>query len=305
MSPLHGPPHPALRVPVLGDGAGAGPWGGVPWTPDGVPILVADPDDYLARVGDDASEPLDALSFEALAHLARYPPTVGDHEAPPRRAVRDAPNRFAPRGAELGVELGPSVGPDLPALRAVCAAVVAVEGSVAAARAAHALVRGHAVPRLERLEGRSFAAAAPVARPALPDVHVVVGDALDPPLFAERADVVVALNLLDNVAEPLNLLGQMDALLRPGGLLLLASPFCWQDSLTVPEAQLGAGTVPALAALGSPDALGALLRGETPLLPHLAFELLHAEDVPWVLRDHARAEFHYLSWLVAARKKSS
>jgi len=296
-------PHPALRVPVLGDGAAAGDWAAVATTPEGVPILIADADAYLARVGDDAYASLDALSFDALAHLARYLPTVLEADAPMRLAVRETVARFAPANAALGVEFGSSVGPDLPALRAVCSAAIAVEGSVAAARVAAELVAGRPVPRLQRVEGRSFTALAPVTRAPLSDVTVVVGDALDPPLHPGTADVVVALNLLDNVVSPLDLVGQLDAVLRPGGLLLLASPFCWQDALTPADAQLGGSTVPALAALGSPAALTALLRGEAPVLTHLAYDVLHTADVPWRLRDHARAEFHYLSWLVAARKR--
>lgn len=300
------PPHPALRVPVPEDGAGSGPWSSVPWTPDGVPILMADPESYLATVGDDAARPLDEVSFEALAYLARYLPTALEPGAALRVAVRDALTRFAPLGSALGVEFGCSVGADLPALRAVCNAAIGVDGSVVGARAARAVVAGEVVPRLTRVEGRSFTSAPPVVRAALDGVTVVVGNALDPPVFAGCADVVMAVNLLDTVSEPVNLLGQLDAVLRPGGLLLLASPFSWQDGVTPPEEQLGGGTIPALAALGSPEAVLAILRGETPLLPHLAYEILETtEDVPWSLRDHARCAFHYSSWLVAARKRTS
>ncbi|PKN56953.1 MAG: hypothetical protein CVU56_13490 [Deltaproteobacteria bacterium HGW-Deltaproteobacteria-14] len=299
-------PHPALRVPVPEDGAGSGPWSTVRWTPDGVPILMADPEAYLAAVGDDAVRPLDAVSFEGLTYLARYLPTALEPGAALRIAVRDALAWHAPLGGALGVEFGCSVGADLGSLRAVCDAVIGVDGSVVGARAARALCAGEGVPRLVRVEGRSFASAAPVVQAPLDGVTVVVGNALDPPVHAGCADVVMAVNLLDTVSEPVNLLGQLDAVLRAGGLMLLASPFSWQDGVTAPEEQLGGGTVPALAALGSAEAVLAILRGETPLLPHLAYEILETiEDVPWSLRDHARCAFHYSSWLVAARKHTS
>jgi len=278
----------------------------VPWTADGVPILMADAAGYLAAVGDDAAAALDAVSFEALSYLARYLPTALEPDADLRVAVREVLTRHAPTGSAVGVELGCSVGVDLPALRAVCATVIGVESSVVGARAARALLAGEPVPRLLRTEGRSFSRMDPVQRPAVDGVTVVVGNALDPPLFAAAADVVMALNLLDTVVEPLNLLGQLDAILRPGGLLVLASPFSWQDHVTPPEDQLGGGTIPALAAMGSDEAVLAILRGETPLLPHLAYEILETRDaVPWSLRDHARCSFHYSSWLVAARKRPS
>jgi SAM-dependent methyltransferase len=65
----------------------------------------------------------------------------------------------------------------------------------------------------------------------------VLGDALDPPFPAGCCERVVSLNLLDSVADPDLLLSQMHALLQPGGRLVLASPFSWQDALTPPRQQ--------------------------------------------------------------------
>lgn len=296
------PPHPALRVPVPGDGAGVGSWDDVVSTPDGVPLLLADPAAYLARVGGDAAAPLDAVSYEGLCVLSRYLPLLEAPDAPMRVAVRDLLRRHAPARARLGVEAACSVGPDLASLRAVCDAVIAFDGHVVAARAARAWVAGEAIPRLTRVEGRSFLRGPHVHGEELGGVTIVVGDALDPPLHAEAADVVVALNLLDIVAEPLNLIGQLDAILAPGGLLVLASPFCWNDGLTAPEQQLGGGTIEAFATMGTADGVKALLTGATPLLPHLRFAILEEREAEWTLRDHARATFTYTSWIVAARK---
>ncbi len=53
----------------------------------------------------------------------------------------------------------------------------------------------------------------------------LVGDALDPPLAGEAFDAVVVQNLYDSVVDPVLLLNQCGALLRPGGLLLLATPY--------------------------------------------------------------------------------
>ncbi len=280
-----------------------GSWSSVRATPDGVPLLVADPEGYLAQVGDEATVPLGALPFEALAHLARYLPHVAAAEGPLRAAVRELLSRHAPPGAALGVEAGCSVGPDLRALRAVCDEVIAFDLSVAAARAARALVAGEAVPLPVRVEGRSFTLGAPLQLPEAQGVSVVVGSALDPPLHAGVADVVMAINLVDNVPEPINLLGQLDAIAKPGALLLLASPFSWQDAITAPGEQLGGGTIPGFVALGSPAALRAVLRGETPFLPWLDYEILEAREARWSLRDHARAVFTYDVHLLAARKR--
>ncbi len=58
-----------------------------------------------------------------------------------------------------------------------------------------------------------------------------VADALDPPFLEATFDLVAALNLLDSVSLPLVLLGQMDALLKPGGDLVVGSPYAWSEDI--------------------------------------------------------------------------
>lgn len=66
----------------------------------------------------------------------------------------------------------------------------------------------------------------------------LLADALDPPFDGDRFGAVLALNLLDSCRAPYLLLQQADALLRPGGTLVLTSPFCWRPDVTAPEAWL-------------------------------------------------------------------
>lgn len=63
----------------------------------------------------------------------------------------------------------------------------------------------------------------------------VLGDALDPPFLAESFDAVLLLNLLDSCREPFLALQQADALLAPGGTLVLSCAFAWQDAVTPPD----------------------------------------------------------------------
>lgn len=63
------------------------------------------------------------------------------------------------------------------------------------------------------------------------NVLFLVADALDPPFPAEMFGTVSALNVLDNVSVPLTLIGQMDALLAPGGQLLMCSPYQWRPDI--------------------------------------------------------------------------
>lgn len=66
----------------------------------------------------------------------------------------------------------------------------------------------------------------------------VVADALSPPFAPGGFASVVALNLLDSCRDPLALLHAMDAQLAPGGALLLATPFAYEDAVTPIHLQL-------------------------------------------------------------------
>ena len=128
-------------------------------------------------------------------------------------------------------------------------------------------------------------------------VWFLQGDIFDPPLQAEVFPAVVALSLLDSVADPLFVLGQLDALLAPGGLMLLGTPYSWDSRVTPPQAWWS-----------HPDATGggmlrAALSGRLPALPHLRYELLEELDrVPWAIPGHARLVHRYFLDLVLARK---
>jgi SAM-dependent methyltransferase len=296
------PHHPALRVPTPAGGPVSGPWSEVHFTAEGIPLLLNEVERYRDRVGDDEDAPLDALSYEALAHLSRYLPQLLAPQSPMRRAIRRALEDHLPGEVDLIVELGCSIGPDLRTFSEHARGVIGIDLSLAAIRAARAQLDGQSVPLLERIEGRSFRTAAPISLPPIDNVFVAVGNALDPPLFPEVADVVASVNVLDSVRDPLTLIGQMDAVLKPGGLLILASPFCWADDFTPPEAALGGGLDPRWVELGTAQALVALLSGHLENLPWLRYELLRTEDIPWSLRDHARSVTSYDVHVVVARK---
>jgi SAM-dependent methyltransferase len=130
------------------------------------------------------------------------------------------------------------------------------------------------------------------------NVLFLVGDALDPPFPAGSFDLVGALNLLDNVGVPLMLLGQMDALLRDGGIMLLGNPYEWRTEIADPAEWLETETVDA------PSFLRRILEGKELARTGLRFtvEQEHAE-VPWMLRGHARRWTLFLSHMIKARKE--
>jgi SAM-dependent methyltransferase len=128
-------------------------------------------------------------------------------------------------------------------------------------------------------------------------IHLVQGDVAAPPLEAEVFPAVVALSLLDTVPDPLFALGQLDALLAPGGLLLLGTPYSWDGSVTPPQQWWSA-----------PGHTGAqwvrtTLAGGNPVLPHFRYEMLEEADrVPWAMPGHGRLVYRFFLDLLLARK---
>jgi len=96
------------------------------------------------------------------------------------------------------------------------------------------------------------------------------GDALRLPELG-TFDLVLAANLIDRVQDPKKLLQKvLPRLVRPGGLLLLTSPYTWSEEFT-PQARWLKNSFPTLRKL---------------LAPH--FRLLRRQDLPFLLREHRR-----------------
>jgi putative 4-mercaptohistidine N1-methyltranferase len=110
-------------------------------------------------------------------------------------------------------------------------------------------------------------------------VKFAVGDAtrLRPDLG--EFDVVLMANLIDRLEAPLRCLERLPALLRPGGQLIVASPYTWLASYTPRKNWLGGW-----ARGGRPVRTFAALR--RILSPH--FKLARRLDLPFLLREHAR-----------------
>lgn len=108
-------------------------------------------------------------------------------------------------------------------------------------------------------------------------VRWICADVFNPPLPAERADLVSAVSLVDSVMDPHFVLGQACALVRPGGHLLLAQPDTWDPASTPAEAWLA----------HDDEGWNRALRGfglET---------VAHVDDLEWELWRTPRQGFHY------------
>jgi SAM-dependent methyltransferase len=152
-----------------------------------------------------------------------------------------------------------------------------------------------------RMEGRRFM---PVrifntSRKDGGPIHFVQGDILSPPFLAEVFPLVSAISLLDTVPDPIIVLGQLDALLCRGGLLLLAAPYHWEPGVTSPENWLST------AELSAAQMVRQILAGRHPCLSHLDYEILEEEpSMPWAMPSHGRLVHRFFLDVILARKKN-
>ncbi len=144
----------------------------------------------------------------------------------------------------------------------------------------------------------------PVNFPAAEQVDFWACDVGALPFAGETFAMTAALNLLDCVRAPRELLAEIARTLTPGGKTILTSPYDWSPAATPMEgwlgghSQRGAGlgaSEPALRALltpgGHPAALGTL---------EMESEVLSA---PWHVRLHDRSAVSYRVHLMIARKR--
>ena len=278
---------------------------------DGIPIVMTDPGSYVRGeiatiVERDLAPEIAALLVEDGPDDAPYPRLLehlsvyldahwGDHADPPAEpgyALAPFVERIAalPR-VELAVELGCSAGRVLAELPAEH--VVGLDLHAGTLRRARRLLAGERVAFARRMIGRHYAPATiDPAGPRHPTVTLVCADALDPPLVPEVYDRVVALHLLDSVANPRQLLSVIDGLVARGGEIVVSSPYAWQSSVTHDRERFG-GADPA-AALVATLTEGAGLRSR--------YTILDETEIPWTLRRDARCAVHYRSHYVRARK---
>jgi SAM-dependent methyltransferase/uncharacterized protein YbaR (Trm112 family) len=287
---------------------------------DGVPLVLAEPAAYLRAepatiVERDLAPDVVALLVAEGPDDAPYPRLVehlsiyldahwGDRAEPPpdgpgagfgMRAIVDKIAERAAHRVGLAVELGCSTGRIIAELAAGADHVAGIELSFGAIRRARRLLDGERVAYPRRMIGRRYLAASTAAGDrAVPAARrmLVCGDALDPPLVPGMFDRVVALNLLDSVPHPRQLLSVIDGLCRPGGEVILSSPYTWQSAVMADAERLG-GLDPA-------RDLAAIFRGGVGL--GARYEIEEEAELPWALRRDARSAASYAIHYLRARK---
>jgi putative 4-mercaptohistidine N1-methyltranferase len=127
-----------------------------------------------------------------------------------------------------------------------------------------------------------------------PRVLFMQGDACNlKPIFTDY-DLVFAGNLIDRLYDPAVFLAGIRDRILPGGLLVITSPYTWLEEYTPKEKWLGGRREH-----GEPlTTFAGLVRLLEP-----AFELVHRQDVPFVIRETARKHQHSVAELTAWRRQ--
>jgi putative 4-mercaptohistidine N1-methyltranferase len=205
----------------------------------------------------------------------------------PARYVRACVERHpGPWGRAL--DLGCAVGGTSFELARYFDEVVGIDLSRRFISAARALQRAGRLPyrRVEAGIVTSDALARVPAEIERSRTRFLIGDATAVPRSLGTFDLVVLANLLDRVGDPARCLAQMRDLVRPGGRLVISSPFTWMTEYTPRSKWLG-GVRRGGREVQVHDSLLRLLRSD--------FALVRRVDVPFTIRDHARK----YQWAVA------
>lgn len=187
--------------------------------------------------------------------------------------------------AARALDLGCAVGRSSFELARHCAEVCGLDYSRAFIAAAERVRSEGSLAYEHTVEGRRVASAVAV-RPADVDpsrLRFAVGDAMDLPADIGNFDVLHAANLLCRLPAPQVFLDRLPALVKPGGQLLLTTPFTWLDEFTPEDRWIG----------GQPGRESAA-ELKRLLAPH--FELQFAKDLPFLIREHARKFQWSVAW---------
>lgn len=179
------------------------------------------------------------------------------------------------------LDLGCAVGRSSFELARYCVEVIGVDYSARFVEAAESVRSVGELPYLRADEGE-LCTPLVARRPRGVDagrVRFTQGNAMALPLELGSFDVVLMANLIDRLSAPLLCLERLRSLVRPGGQLVVTSPYTWMEEYTPKESWLGGRTVN-----GEPQGtLGGLKAVLSP-----DFKLAAVRDLPFLIREHSR-----------------
>jgi putative 4-mercaptohistidine N1-methyltranferase len=179
------------------------------------------------------------------------------------------------------LDLGCAVGRSTFELARYCTEAIGIDTSGSFIRAALE-IRKHGQIHFDRVEEGMLTSRCKAEVPAEIDrtrVHFEIGDALKPRKTLGDFDVVLAANLLCRLEDPIQLVLKFSQLVRPGGQLILVSPYSWSRDFT-----------PFPKWLGGYEQNGRRYETFVTLRKFLEpdFELVRTRDLPFLIREHAR-----------------
>ena len=197
------------------------------------------------------------------------------------RCVSDCIELSAVGPAARALDLGCAVGRSAFELARYCTEVIGIDASSAFIRAALEVRRnGHI--HFDRPEEGVLTSRCEASVPHEIDrgrVHFEIGDALKLRATLGDFDVLLAANLLCRLEEPIQLVLKFSQLVRPGGQLILVSPYSWSRDFTPFPKWLGGyendgrryDTFVTLTKFLEPD-----------------FDLVRTRELPFLIREHVR-----------------
>jgi len=109
-------------------------------------------------------------------------------------------------------------------------------------------------------------------------------------------DLVFAGNLIDRLYDPAMFLDGIVARIRPGGMLVITSPYTWLEEYT-PKAKWVGGRREAGEPLSTSAGLRRAFEGR--------FDLIHTQDLPFVIRETARKHQHTVAEMTVWRHRGA
>ena len=290
---------------------------------DGIPMLVMDPRAFLNNskhhvlLRDDLPDMLLGMVGDALGpgsdldttrqHLSLY---AGTHFAdwadaqgkPQIRPILEAGWSSLPSAEGPAIDLGTSVG------RGVWELAARRNGPVVGADLNFSMLR---LGQQLLLEGRATYPQRRVGmvfdpiEVVLPDeiasarVDLWAMDCMALPFRAGQFGLATALNLVDCIPGPTDMIAETARILAPGAGALFTTPYDWSPAATDPVGWMGGHSQRGPLGGAAEPVLAATLNeyGLTPLAD--------AQDVPWEIRVHARSTMQYRLHMVVCERQQA
>lgn len=196
----------------------------------------------------------------------------------PVRCVRELLDLSMLPPEATAFEAGCAVGGGSFELARSCVSVSAGDYSASFIAAANRLKSEGLIESVRTVEGERSAPFKALVPQEIDRSRVLlsVQDAMAIPEGTGPFDVVLAANLICRLSEPDSFLGRLPGLVKPGGQLLLTTPFTWLEEFTPCDRWVGGHAV----GPSSEEELTRRLTGD--------FRLHRRVDLPFLIREHER-----------------